>query len=69
MNMKIQLVSLLESCMEIVEKVNQQLTPNNELIAETVFILGKVIKEVKLKNQDKDIFLEIYKTGVLVAEL
>ena len=69
MNMKIQLVSLLESCMEIVEKVNQQLTPNNELIAETVFILGKVIKEVKLKNQDKDIFLEIYKTEVLVAEL
>ena len=55
MNMKIQLVSLLESCVETVEKVNQQLTPNNELIAETVFILDKVIKEVKLKNQDKDI--------------
>ncbi len=53
--MKIQLVSLLESCVEIVEKVNQQLTPNNELIAETVFILDKNHLGIIFENQDKDI--------------
>ena len=75
MNMKIQLVSLLESCVETVEKVNQQLTPNNELIAETVFILDKVIRELdqllvnyEFENKENEIRFFKFELAPLLAE-
>lgn len=74
--MKIQLVTLLESCVEIVEKVNQHVTPNNESIAETIFILGKVIRELDMmltkyefENQQNEIRFFKFDLAPLLAEL
>lgn len=73
--MKIQLVSLLESCVEIVEKVNQQVTSNNESIGETIFILDKVIRELDLllskyefDNQQNEIRFFKFELAPLLAE-